>query len=49
MVKIFRLLSERRDLRLGLDGELAVAEELRKMLKIIQKDKKVFELKKRAY
>jgi len=32
MVKIFRLLSERRDLRLGLDGELAVAEELNKLM-----------------
>jgi len=30
--KIFKLLSERRDLRLGLDGELAVAEELNKLM-----------------
>lgn len=30
--RIFRLLSERRDLRLGLDGELAVAEELNKLM-----------------
>ena len=29
---IFRLLSERRNLRLGLDGELAVAEELNKLM-----------------
>jgi len=32
MVKIFRLLSERGDLRLGLEGELAVAEELNKLM-----------------
>ena len=30
--RIFRLLSERRNLRLGLDGELAVAEELNKLM-----------------
>lgn len=30
--KIFRLLSERRSLKLGLDGELAVAEELNKLM-----------------
>ncbi len=30
--RIFKLLSERRNLRLGLDGELAVAEELNKLM-----------------
>jgi len=30
--KIFRLLSERRDLRMGLDGELATAEELNQLM-----------------
>jgi hypothetical protein len=31
--KIFKLLSERRDLRLGLDGELATAEELNQLMR----------------
>jgi hypothetical protein len=33
VVKIFKLLSRRRDLRLGLDGELATAEELNQLMR----------------